>query len=42
MEKKKTKIGNFEIKITDDLVRKKEKIKIENFDLEINKILHRF
>ena len=40
--KKKTKIGNFEIKITDDLVRKKEKIKIENFDLEINKILHRF
>ena len=31
--KKKTKIGNFEIKITDDLVRKKEKIKIENFDL---------
>ena len=40
--KKKTKIGNFEIKITEDLVRKKEKIKIENFDLEINKILHRF
>ena len=31
-----------EIKITEDLVRKKEKIKIDNFDLEIKKILRRF
>ncbi len=40
--KKQLNVGNFEIKITEDLVRKKEKIKIENFDLEIKKILKRY
>lgn len=40
--KKQLKVGNFEIKITEDLVRKKEKIKIEDFDLEIKKILKRY
>ena len=40
--KKQLKVGNFEIKITEDLIRKKEKIKIEDFDLEIKKILKRY
>jgi len=40
--KKQSNIGNFEIKITEDLIRKKEKIKIENFDLEIKNILKKF
>jgi len=40
--KKLTNMGNFEIKITEDIVRKKEKIKIENFDLEIKNILKKF
>ena len=40
--KKQLNIGNFEIKITEDIVRKKEKIKIENFDLEIKNILKKF
>ena len=39
---KQSNIGNFEIKITEDLIRKKEKIKIKNFDLEIKDILKIF
>ena len=31
-----------EIKFTEDLIRKKEKITIENFDLEIKNILKKF
>lgn len=34
--------GNFEIKITEDLIRKKKKIKIKNFKLEINSLLREF
>lgn len=40
--KKQSNIGNFEIKVTEDLLRKKEKITIENFDLEIKNILKKF
>jgi hypothetical protein len=40
--KKKLNEGNFEIKITEDLVRKKQKIAIENFNLEIKKMLKKF
>jgi hypothetical protein len=40
--KKKMNNGNFEIKITEDLVRKKEKINIENFNLQIKEMLKKF
>ena len=40
--KKKSNVGNFEIKITEDLIRKKKKIAIKDFDLEIKNILKKF
>jgi len=34
--------GNFEIKTTEDLIRRKEKIKVKNYKLEIDLIMRRF